>query len=781
VDFTQVLRTPFTFGQPMGSPTQTINYFSVGGVNLYGGSAQDIFGVEGTLSTTSVAVFGGSSGENGSGGNSFNVANAGDTLDEINGPLAIHGKSIFDFLGINDSGSATSRTYTLSAGASTNTVAWGSPANIAYDGIGEFVFSAGDNYPPPTPDIVNVYSTPADVFTIIATGTGDTVNLGQPTGIGTSRTLQSCLGAIRVQTASTAAPAVVVDDSGDPSARQVTYKGLDPYTTELDGLAGPPTNPQPIYFQLGPTASVSLSGGSGTNALSANFPGDFTQSWTVSGFATSSFAVPGTFSGSLFAQALGTATQPIQQIQIGGSMTAAAKIKVNYLSTLSVGGDLAGKVYGYGPSNNQSAPTINTVTIGGNFSGTIAAPVIGKINQRSASSHIFSGHAFETTPSADFQSLVLGTMTSTAVIQAGAILSATVAGDMAGQIDVSGPLGDMSVAGNLTGTVSATTIGSISAGQNMTGQVSASQSIGSVTAGGTISGTVSAPTIQQATVNGTPAGKDTFILTPSSVGLNGIAILSGTFGSLAVQGGSGNDLFQIEGGAVPATITAGSGNDTFQVFTGASITGALDGGGGANTLDYSQYAGNILVDLLLGSATAVGGSIANIQQIKGSQGNDLIVGNANPSTLTGGTGRNILIGGAGQATLDASHGTSDNILIGGTTDWDLNLAALEAIMAEWDRTDLGFADRRSDLVNGSNAQGKTPLNIVNGQLILLKPATSPKSSSGTVHANALADTLIGSTAIDPATGKRVHNWFLYALDDVIENYVSSSDKRDHLT
>ena len=106
-------------------------------------------------------------------------------------------------------------------------------------------------------------------------------------------------------------------------------------------------------------------------------------------------------------------------------------------------------------------------------------------------------------------------------------------------------------------------------------------------------------------------------------------------------------------------------------------------------------------------------------------------------------------------------------------------------MAEWDRTDLGFSDRRSDLLNGTNGQGKAPLNtiIVNGQkqLVLLTPSTNPTSSNGTVHASAYIDTLIGGSANDPATGKRVHNWFLHARDDVIDNYVSSSDKKDRIT
>jgi hypothetical protein len=45
-------------------------------------------------------------------------------------------------------------------------------------------------------------------------------------------------------------------------------------------------------------------------------------------------------------------------------------------------------------------------------------------------------------------------------------------------------------------------------------------------------------------------------------------------------------------------------------------------------------------------------------------------GDANANVLTGGTGRNILIGGSGGDTLDASRATSDNLLIGGRTDFD---------------------------------------------------------------------------------------------------------------
>jgi Ca2+-binding RTX toxin-like protein len=456
-----------------------------------------------------VAVYGGSSGKNGGGGNEFIVANAQDTLNDIHGPLAIHGGGIYDFASVVDGQNTVGHGYTLTA----TDVQRDDLADITYDGLSELVLSTGDNpyYGHTPPSTVNVLSTAANVLTVVATGAGDTINLGMPIANSSTKTLQDFQGPLRVQIGEyhLGSGTVVVDDSGDSSSRQVIYQNTGSGTDEITGLAGPAANPQPIYLDLGPTANVS------------------------------------------------------------------------------------------------------------------------------------------------------------------------------------------------------------------------------------------------------------------------------------VLGGSGNNLFQIEGGIVPGSITAGAGNDTFQIFTGAEITGTLDGGGGANTLDYSQYVGNVLVDLLAGSATATGG-IAHIQQVNGSQGNDLLVGNANSSTLNGGTRRNVLIGGAGQATLDASHSTGDNILIGGRTDWDMNLAALEAIMVEWDRIDLSFADRRSDLLNGTNSQGKEPLNtiIVNGvkQLVLLTPSTNRTSSNGKVHANAYNDTLIGGTASDPATGKRLlHNWFFDALNDTIENYVNSSDKKDHIT
>jgi hypothetical protein len=142
--------------------------------------------------------------------------------------------------------------------------------------------------------------------------------------------------------------------------------------------------------------------------------------------------------------------------------------------------------------------------------------------------------------------------------------------------------------------------------------------------------------------------------------------------------------------------------------------------------------------------------------VNGSIGNDLIVGKGSANALLkGGTGRNVLIGRGGGATLDARSSLGDNILIGGTTDWDMNLAALQAIMAEWDRTDLGFNDRRSDLLGNGNSLGLKPLNAVGTQQILLTPATNPTSTNGTVHGDTTKETPLGSLTAP--------NWFF--VDD----------------
>jgi hypothetical protein len=69
-----------------------------------------------------------------------------------------------------------------------------------------------------------------------------------------------------------------------------------------------------------------------------------------------------------------------------------------------------------------------------------------------------------------------------------------------------------------------------------------------------------------------------------------------------------------------ANLTGGSDTDLFRFDDGQSISGSLDGGGGTNTLDLGAYTSNVIVDLLLATATGVGGSVTNIQDVIGGNG-----------------------------------------------------------------------------------------------------------------------------------------------------------------
>jgi Ca2+-binding RTX toxin-like protein len=200
-------------------------------------------------------------------------------------------------------------------------------------------------------------------------------------------------------------------------------------------------------------------------------------------------------------------------------------------------------------------------------------------------------------------------------------------------------------------------------------------------------------------------------------------------------------------------LVGGSGNDQFSIQTGGRLDGMLDGGGGVNTLLYSAYSGAVFVDLPLNMATAVGQGVFDIQNVTGGQGNSMLVGDANPNVLMGGTGRNIIIGGAGADTI--AGGGGDNILIGGSTVYDQNLLALQAIMAEWTRTDLSFEQRLAQLISEGENDGR-----LNGIYVLNKKSVQ---SDG---------------ATDSLTGGGGHNWFFATnKEDLIFNRMP----QDHLT
>jgi hypothetical protein len=149
-------------------------------------------------------------------------------------------------------------------------------------------------------------------------------------------------------------------------------------------------------------------------------------------------------------------------------------------------------------------------------------------------------------------------------------------------------------------------------------------------------------------------------------------------------------------------LVGGSGVDWFK-FTAAGAVMSINGGGGGDWLDYSAFTTGVTVNLVTGSANGVhggaAGGVSNIANVRGGAGNDNLMGNGGNILVGGGgndtlvdaysgsaaSGRSLLIGGAGGDNLTA--GSAGDILISGTTSYDLNNVALMAILAEWQSGD----------------------------------------------------------------------------------------------
>jgi streptogramin lyase len=247
------------------------------------------------------------------------------------------------------------------------------------------------------------------------------------------------------------------------------------------------------------------------------------------------------------------------------------------------------------------------------------------------------------------------------------------------------------------------------------------------------------------------SGNDTFNVQSLPPGNPTVTLVGGS-GANTLQGPNQSNAWQVTGanaGSLDANIKfanvqnliGGSSSDAFAFKTGGRLAGKLDGGAGINTLNYSAYVGDVTVDLPLAVATGIAGGIANIENVTGSQGNDLLVGDANPNVLIGGTGRSVIIGGGGPDQI--TGGSGDNLLIGGTTSYDMNLAALQAIAKVWDNPTLAF-DLRVNLLR----KGTT----VNGQAVIL--------GKSTVQNDGAPDNLVGGAGL---------NWFIVDSDDTINN------------
>ncbi|MBX9790984.1 MAG: family 16 glycosylhydrolase [Pirellulales bacterium] len=238
--------------------------------------------------------------------------------------------------------------------------------------------------------------------------------------------------------------------------------------------------------------------------------------------------------------------------------------------------------------------------------------------------------------------------------------------------------------------------------------------------------------------------------------VNYIETFSGVTGRLLASGDRGNDtLDAVSLTTTRATLDGGAGNNTLKGGqAGDILIGGYDGGAGQqgnNVIIAGNGANTIYGNGISGAAGATAGN----HLIVGGSGADTIYGAFGTVASNGGEGgRNLIIGGGGADTIYASQtadgpeGGHGSILVSGTT--TLNLAALQAVLAEW-TSNHSYAERVANIQGLTSASFASRLNGTN----YLKVNQTVANDTG-------ADKLWGDS-----NGQL--NWFLFggAQDSVV--------------
>ncbi|WP_342240565.1 M10 family metallopeptidase C-terminal domain-containing protein [Inquilinus sp. OTU3971] len=126
-------------------------------------------------------------------------------------------------------------------------------------------------------------------------------------------------------------------------------------------------------------------------------------------------------------------------------------------------------------------------------------------------------------------------------------------------------------------------------------------------------------------------------------------------GNDLLLGGSGDD--ELDGDTGIDRLVGGDGDDLFEGGVGAD---RLDGGAGIDTARYYGSNGGVTVDLSTGATSggdAWGDTLVSIENITGSFGDDILIGNAGANVLKGLDGDDLLRGGAGADRLEGGFDT----------------------------------------------------------------------------------------------------------------------------
>jgi Ca2+-binding RTX toxin-like protein len=140
------------------------------------------------------------------------------------------------------------------------------------------------------------------------------------------------------------------------------------------------------------------------------------------------------------------------------------------------------------------------------------------------------------------------------------------------------------------------------------------------------------------------------------IGANSDDILTGRYGDDLISGAAGNDSMM--GAQGNDTLDGGTGDDFLAFYDGIET---MIGGEGVDTASYARSSGAVQFDLANQSnngGEAAGDSVTGVENLEGSNFNDVLFGDSGNNVLSGLVGNDTIAGGGGDDILSGASGAN---------------------------------------------------------------------------------------------------------------------------
>ncbi|MGB3204278.1 MAG: Ig-like domain-containing protein, partial [Crinalium sp.] len=256
---------------------------------------------------------------------------------------------------------------------------------------------------------------------------------------------------------------------------------------------------------------------------------------------------------------------------------------------------------------------------------------------------------------------------------------------------------------------------------------------------------------------------------PTTFNIAVASVINGTTANNNITGDNNNNI--IDGGEGNDTITGGGGEDT------------IDGGTGTNTANYSTAPTGVSVNLTTGEGLlgdALGDILLNIQNLRGSNYNDTLIGDSNNNylygfaendSISGGGGTDYLYGDAGNDTINGDDG-NDYLYGGSGADLLNGGSGIDTVIYTTSTTGVNV-DLSNNTVSGGDAQGDIISNFEYVQGSNYNDTITGDSNSNYLYGFAGddllrggggTDYLYGGDGLDTLTGANLANFGVGEID-----------------